>query len=291
MTIDAKTRLVTLLGYPLGHSLSPLIHNAAFEAQKINMVYLCMPVHPEHFKATVQGLSWAGWVGSNVTIPHKRRAFELADELSEQAKAVGAVNTLVCTQQDETQRPYLYGDNTDIKGFSDTLLEHKAQLTGGAFVVLGSGGSARAIVYALLADYQPRSLLIAARSTEKAEAIAREMAPYDAKGALEVTPFRESGRIIRGCTLLVNTTPVGMYPGTGASPVKQSASLDDVPFVYDLIYNPQKTALLSEAEKRGSTIIGGLEMLIRQASFSYIQWTGKEMPLDTVRNVVKAHLR
>lgn len=291
MTLDAKTRLVTLLGYPLGHSLSPLIHNAAFEAQAINMVYLCMPVAGEHFNETVQGLSRAGWVGSNVTIPHKQRAFERADTLSERAMAVGAVNTLVLSHQEEGLRPHIYGDNTDIKGFSDTLQEYREVVQGGEVVVLGSGGSARAIVYALLADYRPRSLTIAARSAYKAEIIAEDMGRYDTQGALGVIELKNSERFIQRCTLLVNTTPVGMHPGTGASPVTNAAALDDVSVVYDLIYNPQKTRLLAEAEKRGAAVIGGLEMLIRQAAASYVQWTGKDMPLDLVRKVVKEHLK
>ena len=290
MSIDSKTRLVTLLGYPLEHSLSPLIHNTALEAQAINMVYLCMPVASEYFNEAVLGLSRVGWVGSNVTIPHKQRAFQLADTLSERAKAVGAVNTLVLSPQEEGRRPHIYGDNTDIKGFSDTLHEYRELLHGGSVVVLGSGGSARAIVYALLADFQPRSLTIAARSIHKADIIAEEMSPFDTGDALKVVELKNSERAIRQCTLLVNTTPVGMHPATEDSPVTNAAALDDVSIVYDLIYNPQKTRLLAEAEKRGATIIGGLEMLIRQAAASYVQWTGEDMPLDLVRQIVKKRL-
>ncbi|MBX2821382.1 MAG: shikimate dehydrogenase [Rhodothermaceae bacterium] len=291
MAIDSKTRLITLLGYPLGHSLSPLIHNTALEAQHVNMVYLCMPVPADHFRQAVQGLSRVGWVGSNVTIPHKQHAFELADELSERAQAVGAVNTLVLTEGNGAEGPHLYGDNTDIKGFSDTLIEYHTQIQGGDVVVVGSGGSARAIVYALLTDYQPRHLTIAARSVKKAERLALAMNQYDTRDSLRTADIKHSEDSIRGCTLLVNTTPVGMHPNAHVSPVENAALLDDVEIVYDLIYNPQKTELLSEAEKRGAVVIGGLEMLIRQAAASYVQWTGQEMPLDQVRNVVQEHLK
>ena len=291
MAIDSKRRLITLLGYPLGHSLSPLIHNSALEEQHINMVYLCMPVPAEHFNQAVEGLSRVGWVGSNVTIPHKQHAFELADELSDRARAVGAVNTLVLSHKEGAERPHLFGDNTDIKGFSDTLVEYRAQIQGGDVVVLGSGGSARAIVYALLTDYQPRHLTIAARSVEKAELLALAMKQYDSRGSLLTANIKQSEEYIRGCTLLVNTTPVGMHPNEHLSPVENVALLDDVEIVYDLIYNPQKTELLSEAEKRGAVVIGGLEMLIRQAAASYVQWTGQEMPLDMMRTVVQQHLK
>ena len=291
MAIDSKTRLITLLGYPLGHSLSPLIHNSALEAQHVNMVYLCMPVPAEHFSEAVEGLSRVGWVGSNVTIPHKQQAFELADELSERARAVGAVNTLVLSHKEGLERPHLYGDNTDIKGFSDTLIEYQAQIRGNDVVVLGSGGSARAIVYAVLSDYQPRHLTIAARSVKKAELLVSAMSQYDTRGSLRIVEIKHSEKYVRGCTLLVNTTPVGMHPHVHFSPLENVAWLDDVEIVYDLIYNPQKTELLSEAEKRGAVVIGGLEMLIRQAAASYVQWTGQEMPLDLVRNVVQEHLK
>ena len=286
MRIDSKTRLVTLLGYPLGHSLSPLIHNAAFDAQQINMVYLCMPVVHERFDQLVGGLEWGQWVGSNVTIPHKQRAFELADELSDQAMAVGAVNTLVLSHNKEGQKPHIYGDNTDIKGFSDTLVEYREKINGREAVVLGSGGSARAIVYALLSEYKPGSLTIVARSVDKAEALAKELSIYDGQATLRVVPFKEGDSVIKGCSLLVNTTPVGMHPDTTRSPLENAAMLDHVEIVYDLIYNPGTTALLAEAKKRGAIVIGGLEMLLRQAAASYVQWTGKEMPLDYVRQTV-----
>lgn len=288
--IDSKTRLVTLLGYPLGHSLSPLIHNAAFQAQGINMVYLCMPVAPEYFRQAADGLGRAGWVGSNVTIPHKQRAYELADELSEQAKAVRAVNTLVLTHTEGLERPRIYGDNTDIKGFADTLIPYKEQLYGEDVVVLGSGGSARAIVYALLSYFQPSMLTIAARSVSKAEQVVREMAEYDTRGVLRITDLTNSSAAIKRSVLLVNTTPVGMHPKTAIAPIKDFSSLSKGQVVYDLIYNPINTVLLEEAEQRGATTLSGLEMLIRQAAASYVQWTGKEMPLDTVRDVVKKHL-
>lgn len=290
MRIDSKTRLVTLLGYPLSHSMSPLIHNTAFEAQGINMVYMCMPVAGEDFEQFVHGLGCTEWVGSNVTIPHKQRAYKLADELSDRARAVGAVNTLVLSRQ-EGHAPHIYGDNTDIKGFSDTLTQYRETITGSDVAVLGSGGSARAIVYALLADYQPRRLTIVARSVEKAENLAEELSAFDSCNSLHVAALNQRDQVVRPCTLLVNTTPVGMHPDTHRSPIEDFSLLDDIEIVYDLIYNPVKTALISAAEEKGAIAIGGLEMLVRQAAASYIQWTGKEMPLDVVRSTIKQHLK
>ena len=290
MLIDSKTRLVTLLGYPLGHSLSPLIHNTAFQAQGINMVYLCMPVAPAYFETAVQGFGAARFVGSNITIPHKQRAFHMADELSERARAVSAVNTLVCTYTEGNKAPHIYGDNTDVQGFGDTLHTYSARLDGNEMVVLGSGGSARAIVYALLTRFNPRLLTIAARTVSKAEQIAKEMAPYDVQSALRVVPYNESGGAIRQAALLVNTTPVGMSPNSSQSPWGHAADISEGQIVYDLVYNPEKTVFLEEAEKQGAVIVGGLDMLIGQAAASYKQWTGQDMPLDRVRSVVRKHL-
>ena len=290
MHIDSRTRLVTLLGYPLGHSLSPLIHNTAFQEQGINMVYLCIPVTPEYFETAVRGLGALHFVGSNITIPHKQRAFEIADDLSERARAVSAVNTLVCKYTEEGKQPFIYGDNTDVQGFGDTLLSFNDQLVGGEMTILGSGGSARAVAYALLTRFSPKSLTIAARTVSKAEKMAGELAQYDALGALKVSEYSESGLAVKKASLLVNTTPVGLYPHTTESPWPNVADLSEGQIVYDLIYNPEKTTFLEQAEKRGAIIVGGLEMLIGQAAASYRQWTGQDMPLDQVRSVVSGHL-
>ena len=178
------------------------------------MVYLCMPVAPDQFETAVRGFGAARFVGSNITIPHKQRAFHIADTLSEQARAVSAANTLVCSYPEEGKGPHIYGDNTDIQGFGDTLLPYRERLEGKEMTILGSGGSARAIVYTLLTLFKPRSLTIAARTISKAEQIAKEMAVYDSNGALKVSHYQESGSAVQHASLLVNTTPVGMYPNT-----------------------------------------------------------------------------
>ncbi len=287
--IDAETRLITLLGFPLGHSLSPLIHNTALSEQEINAVYLCMPVAGHQFEPAVRGLAAAGFMGSNVTIPHKERAYELVDVLSDQARAVGAVNTIVCQCEKGSPPPSLYGDNTDIQGFLDPLKPYSSRLRDAEMTILGSGGAARAVCYALLSQYTPSSLTLIARTPSKAEALARDMATFDDRGALRITTFRESGRHVRRCSLLVNTTPVGMHPGTDQTPWPTAEDFSSGQIVYDLIYNPRKTRLLIEAERRGATGIGGMEMLIGQAAASYVQWTSRTMPADAVRRALDAH--
>ncbi len=290
MPIDAHTRFVSLLGYPLGHSLSPEIHNTAFQAQNINMVYLCMEVHPDNLKRALDGFKAAKFVGSNVTIPHKQAVYGLVDELSDQAKAVGAVNTVVCRYGKDGEVESLYGDNTDIRGFLDPLAPYAPGLRGEEMVIWGAGGAARAVAYAMLTEYQPVSLTIVARNVEKAGLLAEYLSEYDQQDALKVMPFADATRQVRNSRLLVNATPLGMHSQADATPWQVSEEFSAGQVVYDLIYNPQNTRLLKEAATRGAETLGGLEMLIRQAAASYQQWTNQEMPLDVVREAVKRRL-
>lgn len=283
MAIDSSTRLVTLLGYPLGHSLSPAIHNASFQAQGINMVYLCMPVSPPNLKDALQGFRVAKFVGSNVTIPHKQAIPELIDDISEQARAVGAVNTIVSRFNEDGDVIGLHGDNTDIRGFLDPLIEYKKRLVNTEMVVLGAGGAARAVVYALLKTYTPSALTIVARNLRKAEQLAKDLMTYDTASVLSISDFASAGAAVRTSCLVVNTTPLGMPPYQDMTPWQEVSDLGDHQMIYDLIYNPLETRLMREAAGRGATVMGGLEMLVRQAAASYVQWTGQEMPLNIAR--------
>ncbi len=283
MAIDSSTRLVTLLGYPLGHSLSPAIHNASFQAQGINMVYLCMPVSASNLTDALKGFRVAKFVGSNVTIPHKQAIPDLIDDISEQARAVGAVNTIVSRFGEDGEVIGLYGDNTDIRGFLDPLDGYKKRLDNSEMVVLGAGGAARAVVYALLKPCAPSVLTIVARNKGKAEQLAKDLMPYDAASVLRISDFASAGRAVRTSRLVVNTTPLGMPPYQEMAPWQQVSDLGDHQMIYDLIYNPLETRFMREAEARGATVMGGLEMLVRQAAASYVQWTGQEMPLDIAR--------
>lgn len=284
MVIDSSTRLVTLLGYPLGHSLSPAIHNAAFRAQNINMVYLCMPVMASNLQEALRGFRAAKFVGSNVTIPHKQAIHALVDTISDQAKAVGAVNTVVSRFGDDGEVVSLHGDNTDIRGFLDPLDVQKTQLPGTEMVVLGAGGAARAVVYALLTTFAPSRLTIVARDQKKAAQLAKDLALYDTRAALGISDFVFAAPAVRSSHLVVNATPLGMHPYQKMTPWGGVDDFGDHQLIYDLIYNPLETRLMREAASRGAKVIGGLEMLVRQAAASYVQWTGQEMPLDIARN-------
>ena len=282
---NATTKLVGLLGYPVAHSLSPLIHNTAFRAQGLDWLYVALPVAPADVAEAVAGLKALGFEGSNVTVPHKQAVLPLMDDLSSEAQVVGAVNTIVCRR--EAGGVSLYGDNTDVEGFLAPLHPFAETLRETPMLIFGAGGAARAVAYALLCAYQPRRLTIAARTLARAEGLAQDLAAFDATGALRVVPLAEARPAVAESRLLVNATPVGMAPHVDATPWPDAAAFSDGQLVYDLIYKPEQTRLLRAAAARGARTLGGLGMLIHQAAASYVQWTDREMPVDRVQEAVQ----
>jgi len=279
---DADTKLVTLLGYPVEHSLSPLIHNTAFQAQGVNAVYVATPVRPDALAEGVAGLEALQFLGANVTVPHKEGVRDLLDEVSMRAATVGAVNTIV--REDDGLR----GDNTDVDGFLTPLADTPgAELQGAPMLIFGAGGAARAVVYGLLARYAPSQLTLVARRPEQAETLAEDFADYDTQDALRVTTFEDAGDAVRDSRLLVNATPLGMAPDTDDTPWPDADDFTPDHVAYDLVYNPEETRFLQDAAAQGTTTIGGLDMLVGQAATAYEQWTGREMPTDAVYEALR----
>lgn len=282
---DASTRLVTLLGHPVEHSLSPRMHNAAFRHLGLNLVYLATDVRPADLPAAVEGLRAMGLRGANVTLPHKETIRPLLDACSDRARAVGAVNTVVCVDTEAGART-LHGDNTDVAGFLAPLAPFADRLHGTDQLIFGAGGAARAAAYALLTTYQPSVLTLAVRTPARAEALARDLAPFDARGALRVVALAEAEAAVATSRLLVNATPLGMHPHVEGTPWARQASFHRAQVVYDLVYAPQHTRLLREAGARGATTVGGLGMLIGQAAAAFTAWTGHPFPLEVVRQAL-----
>ena len=284
MQIDAETQVVTLLGHPVEHSLSPRLHNPAFEAQGVNAVYVATPVRPEQIEDAVAGLRAMQFLGANVTVPHKEAVRPLLDAVSDRAAAVGAVNTIV--REGDTLR----GDNTDVAGFLAPLVEAVGDaLDGARMVVFGAGGAARAVVYGLLDRYRPARLTLVARRPEQAEALSADLDGYDATDALRVTTFADAGDAVRDSRLLVNATPLGMAPDRASqTPWPDASDLHDDQVAYDLVYTPEETRFLRDAAAQGATTIGGLDMLVEQAAAAYRQWTGRDMPTNAVRDALRA---
>jgi shikimate dehydrogenase len=251
-----------LIGYPLGHSLSPKIHAAALKACELEGNYSLFPIHPDDkqgLKDLLARIRSGELHGLNVTIPHKQNVIDFLDDLTPTAEAIGAVNTIYLRDNK------LIGDNTDAAGFlSDLnrfLSETQSKIVNRkSAIVLGAGGSARAVVYALLNDGW--DVTLAARRLEQAEQLANQFANHQ----LLITNY--SSLILHPFSLLINTTPVGMFPNADDSPLPENLSLPSNAFVYDLVYNPSETKLVKTARAQGLSATTGLGMLIEQAALS-----------------------
>jgi shikimate dehydrogenase len=270
---NLQTFKLGLIGYPLGHSLSPKIHTTALQACGLEGNYSLFPIYPNDNQGLKELLTHvrAGEIhGLNVTIPHKQNVIPLLDELTPTAQAVGAVNTIFMRENK------LIGDNTDAAGF---LVDLKKFLTTEALshgdlnaLVLGAGGSARAVAYALAND--GCRLTISARRMEQAQQLASSFPNY------EIRIMDDSDIRLSTFRLLVNTTPLGMTPNTEESPLPDDITLPTGIMIYDLVYNPRETKLVKDARAQGAQATTGLGMLIEQAALAFELWTGMKPAKD-----------
>jgi len=277
LRIRGTTRLVGVLGDPIAHSRSPAMHNAAFRAMGLDWCYVPLHVTPARLGAAVRGLVALGFVGANVTIPHKERAAEMVDELTPAAAATGAVNTLA------VQGERLVGDNTDVGGILAALAEAGVSVAGREAVVLGAGGSARAVAYALA--QAGGQVALANRTVERAQALAAKVGR-----GLDPIPLADARALqarLDGAVLLVNATPVGMHPGPGESPLPAGVRCHPGLTVLDLVYAPRETRLLRQAQAAGCRTIEGLRVLVHQGALSFERWTGQAAPLQVMARAVE----
>jgi shikimate dehydrogenase len=273
-----------LTGYPLGHSLSPAIHTAALQSCGLEgsySLFLVQPNDKQGLDDLLQQVRRGDMTGLNVTIPHKQKVIELLDELTPAAQAIGAVNTIYM------RGDMLIGENTDAPGFlSDLkrfLITETPRHEGLNALVLGAGGSARAVVYALLNDGWTISLC--ARRIEQAHQLAASFANYQFSRSIPLGPITiyhlsdlqtnlHAKRLISNLSLIINTTPLGMSPNTDQSPWPENLPLPPDAAIYDLVYNPPETKLVRDAHAHGLSATTGLGMLIEQAALAFKIWTG-----------------
>lgn len=263
MSISAKARVAGILGWPVGHSKSPRLHGYWLAHHKIDGAYVPLPTKPENLASAVRGLVAMGFTGANVTVPHKEAVFALVDDITPAAKRIGAVNTLFIGADGKIR-----GDNTDAFGFIENLRRTLPDFSAnaGPAAVLGAGGAARAVAVAL-ADAGCKRIVLINRTPERAATLAQAVG-----STVAVASWENRATALENATLLVNTTSLGM---TGQPAL--DLSLEKLPknaAVYDLVYAPLETPLLSAAKARGHRTVDGLGMLLYQAQAGFAGWFG-----------------
>jgi shikimate dehydrogenase len=269
-------QLYGIFGYPIAHSLSPLMHNTAFAHYDLDAVYLPFAVHPTQIEAAVKAIRALGIQGVNVTIPHKQAAMAWLDELSPEARLIGAVNTIQCKED------RLIGYNTDGIGFLRSLQEAGSDAAGRTVLLLGAGGAARAIAVQLCLTRMHR-LYIANRTAARAEALAASLKESFPRADICVVAMAESSLSVHlpYTDIVINATSVGMHPHDHMK--LPFAELGPRHLVCDIVYRPLHTPLLRAAHAQGARTVDGLGMLLHQGAEAFEVWTGRSFPLPLIR--------
>lgn len=261
---------VGVIGYPLSHTLSPVMHNAAFRALGMDdWLYDAMEIPPDIVALGVREPKQHGYIGLNVTIPFKQAVMQFCrpDAI---ARAIGAVNTL--DFRDDS------GTNTDVAGFIDDLKAHDVTLSGETAIVLGAGGAARAAVYGLW--QQGAKVIVVNRTLERAHDMLTQLTVSAGLQGVRAVTLDEAAEA--GAALIVNATSAGMIPKVDESPWIEGVPFPSGVTVYDMVYRPAKTRLMQQAEAAGGRAIGGLGMLVRQGAAAFKLWTGREAPVEVM---------
>ncbi len=277
MIMSSVTQLCGLIGDPVEHSLSPPMHNVAFRALRLDYVYLPFRVKKAELSQAIGGMRALNIRGLNVTVPHKVAVIPFLDNLDPLAKKIGAVNTI------DNKDGVLTGYNTDGAGFLQALRQRGIEPQGKNVVVLGAGGAARAISFAL-ADSGARITILNRREEFNwAEELASQLSPVSANKvkALELKGVNLAQALDKA-DIMVNATSVGMSPDIEETPLDSAWLRPDL-IVYDIVYNPMKTRLLREAESAGAKTISGVDMLVRQGALAFEKWTGHQAPIELMK--------
>lgn len=277
--IDGSTQLVGLFGFPVEHSLSPAMHNAAFSATGLNWRYHTFSVAPENLKQALIGVKALGIRGINATIPHKETLLALVDEVSPRGRSIGAINTVVVRDDGR-----LIGENTDAPGFVADLRRFSVDPVSHRALVLGAGGSARAVVYGLLEAGCP-GIHIANRTTARAASLMEDMKGAFPDSELSFGGLEDLPERFGSLTLAVNTSSVGLKEARSIWP--DSWPKDAIQVAYDLIYAPPETPFLRAFRERGCITINGLGMLAEQGRLAWSLWTGRELDPELMFEALK----
>ncbi len=283
--ITGTTKLLGIIGDPVEHSLSPVMHNAAIAHLALDCVYLPLPVKPADLDVAIAGFAAIGLVGFSITIPHKQTIIPLLSDVSPVAKVVGAVNTVWRTETGWS------GTNTDVEGFIAPLQAYNRDWSQTMPVILGYGGAARAVVVGL-AQLGCTEIHVVGRNVQKLSQFQQSWVNTPLPITLNVHSWEELPELMPEADLVVNTTPVGMYPHVEQCPVDTATMerLKEGAIAYDLIYIPNPTQFLRQAKERGAIAIDGLEMLVQQGVAAFKIWLGQTPPVDIMRQSLQQHL-
>lgn len=283
--ITGTTKLLGVIGNPVEHSLSPLMHNAALAKLDLNYVYLPFPIEPENLAKALDGFAAIGVVGFNATIPYKSALIPLLSEIEPIARSIGAVNTVF--RKDNKW----IGTNTDVEGFVSPLKSLDRDWSQTHAVVLGNGGAARAVVCGCT-QLGCGSLTVVGRSLQKLEEFKDSWKNSSLKVNLKIHQWDSIPEIISDTNLLINTTPIGMYPKVENSPINADlfAHLPKDAIIYDLIYTPSPTKFLQYARENNAIAIDGLEMLVEQGAAALKIWLQQDVPVEVMRQTLQQKL-
>ncbi len=283
--ITGKTKLLGIIGDPVEHSLSPVMQNAAIEHLGVDYIYIPFPVKPENLVIALNGFATIGVMGFNATIPHKQAIIPLLSDITTTAKLVGAVNTVWRTETGWK------GTNTDVIGFVTPLKALNRDWNTIKPIILGNGGAARAVVVGL-AELGCSEIAVVGRNKDKLDQFKQSWDNSELIASITVHSWDELSEMVSESQLIVNTTPIGMFPHTDNSPVDSDLwkKFPKNAIAYDLIYNPSPTQFLKDAQQQGLNIIDGLDMLVYQGAAALEIWLQQPVPAEVMSQALKQYL-
>lgn len=284
MQVNGKTKVYALLGKPIGHSLSPVMHNSAFNALNYNGLYIALQVEKEKMNEAVEGIRSLGILGGNVTVPHKESIIPYLDRITEEARQVGAINTYYWKNGE------LWGANTDGPGFINSITKKKKDvLKSKGAIIFGAGGAARAVSVSLF-NNGIRELVIVNRNKDRAKTLADHLMFLGCDVSFFDWEEFKKEKVLKEYELLINTTSLGMEPLIDDMPPLDINAIRTGHFVVDIIYKPQETLLLQKAKERGCMTLNGMSMLLEQGILAFELFTGLEAPVNVMKRELERWL-
>jgi shikimate dehydrogenase len=266
--ITPRTKVLCIIGNPIEHSMSPLMHNAAINDLNLDYIYLAFNVLPNNLKLAVKGIRAFKFIGINVTLPFKQKIMKYLDEIDPIARRIGAINTI------KNNDGYLTGKNTDAEGGLRAIKNAGYTISGKKILLLGAGGAACALAFKMAEEVN--KIIILNRDLKRALKLSNNIRKYV---RINVAAKKLNDDVLKEecikADIIINSTPIGMYPNVDESPIPVESLHEDL-IVFDIVYNPIETKLISDAKQKGCKTLGGLDMLVNQGALAFEWWTNKK---------------